>query len=315
MNVIFGSGIVGLLARKILGPSWKVIPFYRSRFFSFNPALDDNFIIRDEQLDPFIKDLYGKSLPVYVYKRAWSIAGQIISDYSSGLCSDWLSKLFGTVIPPQSEIYHSNRMNLFVYDIRVNGLYQSLVNEFLSDLKEEAAKGAVTAVGDHFFIRDGNRIDFDHAVSTIPLDALCKLMNVNVELPSKTLHYLHVETDTLDFEGFNQLLVVDSPISFFKVANISKNRYLFYCHEDIPTPGVYLMAFTPRFEIIDGTSIENALPMGHTPKLDNVERAGIYCVGSYAQWDWCMDVGSCIMRLLKYAQREFKPATMKTIKP
>ena len=84
-------------------------------FFSFNPALDDNFIIRDEQLDPFIKDLYGKSLPVYVYKRAWSIAGQIISDYSSGLCSDWLSKLFGTVIPPQSEIYHSNRMNLFVF--------------------------------------------------------------------------------------------------------------------------------------------------------------------------------------------------------
>lgn len=315
MNVIFGSGIVGLLARKILGSSWKIVPFYRSRFFSFNPALDDNFIIHDKQIEPFIKDLYGRNLPVFPYKRGWSISGQIIGQYDAGLCNDWLNKLFGQAVPPQSEIYHRDRMVLSVYDLRVNQLYQSLVNEYLEELKAESEKGEITEVGQHYFVRNGHREDFDHAVSTIPLHALCDLMKSPVELPTKTIHYLHIETEHLNFEGFNQLLVVDNFFSFFKATNIAPNRYLIYCHEDIPSPGIYFMSLIPKFDIIDGTTLEKALPLGPTPKLDNLENAGIYCVGSYAQHDWCMDVGSCIMRLLRYAQREFKPAQMKIIKP
>jgi hypothetical protein len=315
MNVIFGSGIIGLLARKILGSSWKVIPFYRSRFFSFNPALDDNFVIHDKQIEPFITDLYGHPLPVFMYKRGWSIGGHIVPEYDASLCGDWLTKIFGQEVPPQSEVYHNKRMSLFVYDLRVNELYQSLVNEYLEDLKTESALGEITQIGQHHFVRNGNRVDFDNAVSTIPLDALCRLMNVQVKLPSKTIHYLHIETEDLNFEGYNQLWVVDKAFSFYKATNVAKNRFLIYCHEEIPNPGIYFMGFIPKFDIIDGTSIENALPMGPSPKLDNLEQAGIYCVGSYAQWDWCMDVGSCMMRLLRYAQREFKPAKMKIIKP
>jgi len=315
MNVIFGSGIIGLLAKKILGESWTVIPFYRSRFFSFNPALDDNFIIHDKQIEPFITDLYGKSLPVFMYKRGWSVGGQIVPEYDASLCGDWLAKLFGQEIPPQSEVYHRDRMSLFVYDLRVNELYQSLVNEYLESLKVEAAKGEITEIGQHYFIRDGKREDFDNAVNTIPLDALSSLMNIQVDLPSKTLHYLHIETEDLNFEGFNQLLVADNIFSFYKATNVAKNRFLIYCHEEIQNPGIYFMGFIPKFDIIDGTSLERALPMGPSPKLNNLEQAGIYCVGSYAQHDWCMDVSSCIMRLLRYAQREFKPAKMKTITP
>jgi hypothetical protein len=225
MNVIFGSGIVGLLARKILGPSWKVIPFYRSRFFSFNPALDDNFIIHDKQIEPFISDLYGHPLPVFIYKRGWSVGGHIVPEYDASLCGDWLTKMFGQAVPPQSEVYHAKRMDLFVYDLRVNELYQSLVNEYLEDLKTESALGEITQIGQHHFVRNGNRVDFDNAVSTIPLNALCRLMNVEVELPSKTLHYLHIETENLNFEGFNQLWVVDRIFSFYKATNVAKNRY------------------------------------------------------------------------------------------
>lgn len=315
MNVIFGSGIIGLLAKKILGSSWKIVPFYRSRFFSFNPALDDNFIIHDNQIEPFIKDLYGRSLSIFPYKRGWSISGQIVGQYSSGLCNDWLAKLFGQDIPPQSEIYHRNRMVISVYDLRVNQLYQALVNEYLNELKEESTKGEVSQIGNHHFVRNGKREDFDNAVSTIPLHALCDLMGSNVKPETKTLHYLHIETEHLDFEGFNQLLVVDEIFSFFKSTNVAKNRYLIYCHEEIPNPGIYFMSFIPKFDIIDGTTLEDALPIGPPPKLNNIEEAGIYCVGSYAQHDWCMDVGSCIMRLLRYAQRDFKPAKMKIIKP
>lgn len=315
MNVIFGSGVVGLLARKILGPSWKIVPFYRSRFFSFNPALDDNFIIHNDELEPFISELYGRKLPIFAYRRAWSIGGEVFSEYDPSICKDWLSKIFGSRVPPHSEPYHRNHMTSFVYDLRVNELYQSLVNENLQELKSESAKGTVTEIGQHYFIRNGQREDFDRAISTIPLDALCRLMGRPMDLPAKTLHYLHLYTEHLDFEGFNQLLVVDDMFSFFKATNVAKNRYLIYCHEEIPNPGAYFMGFMPKFDIIDGTSLERALPMGMMPKLTNLERDGIYCVGSYAQHDWCMDVGSCILRLLRYAQREYKPAQMKTIKP
>jgi hypothetical protein len=308
MNVIFGSGIVGLLAKLILGPSWTVVPFYRSRFFSFNPALDDNFIIHDDEIEPFIKELTSDIKPqMFPYRRAWSVQGHLLDQWDDGLCRDWLFKIFGTNPPPQSELYYRNRMTLHVYDIRLNEIYQSLVNQYMPDLQAEAAKGQVTEVGDHYFIRDGVRNDFERAISTIPLNALCQLMKSDVNLPSKTVHYLHIRTKDLDFEGFNQTFVVDQMFSFFKAANIAPERYMIYCHEDIPNPGVYFMSFIPTFEIIDGTSIENAIPMGPMPNLSAVEKAGITCVGSYAQWDWCADVGSNILRLIRYANRGNKP--------
>ena len=308
MNVIFGSGIVGLLARMMLGDSWTVVPFYKSRFFSFNPALDDNFIITDEVLDPFIKDLQKVLAPKkYVYTRAWSVQGQLVKKWDEALCKAWLIKVFGNEIPPQAEPYLMARMNLTVYDIRVNLLYQSLQNMYMKELVEESKKGSVTEIGDHYFIRGGIRHEFDHAVNTIPLDTLLKLSNLEVELQAKTVHYFHIETDALDFEGMNQVLVVDKEISFFKVSNVAPNRYLIYAHEEIPNPGVYFMAFMGNFEILDGTTLENVIPLGTMPKLKILEKYGIFSVGSYAQWDWCMDVGSCILRTLRYSERGNKP--------
>ncbi len=314
-NVIFGGGIVALLAKYILGNDWKIIPFYRSRFFSFNPALDDNFIIRDETLDDFIKDLtHNQNVATFIYKRAWSIGGELVTIWNKDACSDWLYKIFGNQIPSQTEVYMSNRMNLFVYDIRLNQLYDQLLKANLESLKSEASKGMVSEIGDHYYIRNGIREDFDNAISTIPLDALYNLMSVkNQTLASKTLHYLHIKTSDLDFEGNNQTLVVDRLFSFYKVTNIAPDRYLFYCHEELPNPGVYLMTIMKSFDILDGTSIEHAMPMGDIPKLDWLEKQGIFCVGSFAQWDWCMDVGSCILRTIKYASRGFKPFKKKTI--
>jgi hypothetical protein len=308
-NIILGSGIVGLLAKAILGPSWKIIPFYRSRFFTFNPALDDNFLIRHQELDDFIKDLTGSlSTQTAFYKRTWSVAGQLIPTFDSGLCGDWHAKIFGNQVPPQSEPYFAGKMGHFVYDLRVNQLYAALMNKDVEDLKVEASKGQVTELGDHYYVRNGVREEFDNAVSTIPLYALYNLLGIkNQPLPSKTLHYLHVETPDLDFEGNNQALVVDRLFSFFKVTNVAPGRYLFYLHEEIPNPGIYLMTFMKKFDILEGTSIEHALPLGPIPKLEWLESKDVYCVGSYAQWDWCMDVGSCVLRLLRYAQRGFKP--------
>lgn len=308
MKIILGSGIVGLLARLILGPSWTIIPFYRSRFYSFNPSLDDNFIIRDQQIDDIIKEITKQIKPtIYEYKRAWSIGGHILPTWDDAICSDWLYKIFGDKIPPQSLAYNKDRMLFGVYDLRVNELYAQLTNAYMDELKEQAENGKVTEIGNHYIVRNGIRNDFELAISTIPLNCLTKLCGLAIELPSKDLHYWHVRTDDLDFEGYNQLLVADQLYGFFKVTNIAPGRFMFYCQEDIPNPGTYLMGFMRKFEIIDGTSIPEAMPLGPMPDLRVIEKMGIFSVGSYAQWDWCSDIGSNMLRIIRYANRGGTP--------
>ena len=133
-------------------------------------------------------------------------------------------------------------------------------------------------------------------------------MRTESQLQARTVHYLHIETDDLDFEGINQVLVADNMFSFYKVTNVAPGRYLIYCHEEIPNPGIYFMSIIQKFDILDGTSIEGAIPIGTIPKLDAIEQFGIFCTGSSAQWDWCADVGSNILRLLRYSQRGNKPS-------
>ena len=61
------------------------------------------------------------------------------------------------------------------------------------------------------------------------------------------------------------------------------------------------MQFMRNFDIIDGTSVTEALPIGQPPDVTDIESLGIQCVGGNAQWDWCMDISSCIIKLLRIA--------------
>lgn len=308
-NIILGSGIIGLLAKALL-PTWTVIPFKRSRFYSFNPALDDNFIIADPQTDEFMAAVSGAlHVETVQYRRAWSVGGQLLKDWDRGLCESWLFKIFGGNIPPQSVPYHLNRMNHTIYNLHVNKLYKRLQETYAAEISAEVAKGPITEIGDHYLVRNGIKEDYDNMLSTIPLPTLRSLMQLSpAVLPARTLHYYCIETEALDFEGVNQQLVVDNLFAFYRVSQIGPKQYLFYCHEDVPSPGLYFMPILGLFDLLDGTSIVDALPMGPIPKLDFYETKDIFCVGKTAQWDWCMDVGSCILRLQRYAQRNFKPA-------
>lgn len=306
MNVILGSGIVGLLAKAILGDNWKVIPFYKSRFFSFNPALDDNFIIADPDIDPFVKDLMGSAPAKFNYNRAWSIQGQLYPSFDQAICGDWLGNIFGQQVPGHAVAFNKDRMSFNVYDIRLNEIYKSLVSQYMPELAEESAKGLVTKISDHKIIRGNDILEYDQIVSTIPLNTLCDLMGYDADLQSKPIHYIHIATKELDFEGYNQVMVADNSFGFFKAANIAPGRFLIYCQEEIPDPGAYFMAFMQNFDIIDGTSIDNAITLGDMPSLEAFEKQDIFCVGSYAQWDWCADVGSNIKRLVRFANRGLK---------
>jgi len=293
---ILGSGIVGLLARELLGSTWKIIPFSKSRFYSFQPSLDDNFIIRDQKIDDVVTNL-GGGMGHLMYTSKMSYAGQLF-DFNKELIETWLFRLFGNDLPSHSLPYYTNRGSFFTYTLKLNQLYRSLLEKYKNEILEGNHFGKVSCITNEQIKFENSSVGYDQLVSTIPLNILMQLMGVPIELKSKQLWYYHIQTKDLDFEGANRLMIVDD-FDFYKASQIAEDRYLICCLRDTQLPGTYFAQFMKRFDMLDGTTIQNALPCGERPNLDSLENREIYCVGGHAQWDHCMDVGSSIMRLLK----------------
>lgn len=312
MKLIFGSGIVGLVARFLLGDSWTIVPFGKSRFYSFNPPLDDNFITHDKQIDSLMVELGYQATPVWL-QRAYSLGGQLFKEDKDGqLALSWLHKIFGDQTPPHASVYLSSRMGFFVYNqVRVNKLYGQLQERYQNEILAQAALGQVTEVGDHYIIRGDKRYDFERAVTTIPHGAMLKLMGKQGEPPSNTNYCIHMATSSLDFEGATQVMVVDPIFAFYKVSILAKKRYLFHLHQDLGDhAGAYFMPIMKDYDLLDGTRIPGGIPAGPMPNLSWLEQMDIFPVGSYAQHDWCADVGSNFLRLMKYAGRGEKQQSL-----
>lgn len=292
---ILGSGLVGLLARKILGSSYTIIPFYKSRFFSYNPPLDDNFIICNKEIDYGMRQIFG-DVKRYSYRRRYSFKGEIVP-FNKHVCENWIYKIFGISIPGQVLPYYAGQSELEVYDLRSSNIYQSLMQEYKDEIEKGLALGSLSNISADT-ITCGNKVmPYSHIVSTIPLNSFLGTSPSAGQLKARTVQILHVATQALNFEGCNQLLVADPELDFFKVTNIARDRYLFYFLDEQKNPGIYLMPIIPGvFDIIDGTSITDYIPLGSIPKL---VYPSIDFIGSYAQWDFCVDIGSCILRLLK----------------
>lgn len=301
MKVILGSGLIGLLARKILGPSYKLVPFAKSRFYSYNPALQDNYLTYNERYYDIIKP-YLTSMHRHPYKVAWSIGGMLHNSYDDGLCQDWLAKVFGKHVPPHSSAVLKSRFSFEVCDIRLNQLYGILMKEYEEEIQKSLAFGEPIGIKDGSIQFAKASIDYETIISTIPLDILGRLLGTPFNLPATDLHYLHVQTNKLDFEGHHQTLVVDPIFDFYKVTAVAPNRYLFYFHKPQENPGIYLLSIIGQdFDILEGTSIARALPGGQQPDLSGLEEIGIFPIGATAQWDWCLDAGSAMLRILNFA--------------
>lgn len=302
MKYILGSGLVGLLAREILGSDWTIIPFYRSRFFTFNPSLSDNFIVRNRDIDEFVRREL-KANAFFDYKIAYSINGLLYKEHDDHICKDWCSKTFGLDYGLQLVPYYKHSMSFDVYDLRCNQLYATLQEKYAEEIKKNLGLGIVTGIYDHKIKLNEKIFEYDKIISTIPLNALDALMGRKHDLVYKDTHFLHIQTQHIDFEGYNQALVVDKAFPFYKVTKLSDNRYLFYFSEDLNNPGQFFMGLFKSFDILDGTCVKDYVPCGPMPSLSSLEESNILCVGSYAQHDWCMDVSSCILRLLRFSNR------------
>lgn len=300
MNFILGSGIIGLIARHLLGADWHIIPYYKSRFFTSNPPLDDNFIIKHERLDEIIKKLFpSKIISNTFYKRSWSINGELITNGDMTIVEGWLEKVFGDNSPNHASAYYHKKDVFQIYDhIRITELYKSLLDSYMSEIKNNINLGQPTKISNGYIYFGENRKPYNKIISTIPAFVLNDLFFKNIQLKTKDIHYLHLYSEEIDLEGANQVLVCDKHIDFYKVVNIAPSRYLFYFLNDVKHPGIYMQSFIRNFEIIDGTMVKQALMLGNMVNNKKLNDENVYPIGGYAEWDHCLDVGSCILRLL-----------------
>lgn len=295
---ILGSGIVGLLARFILGDSWQLIPFGRSRFYSFNTPLADNHIIRTNKIDAVLTDL-GYSKATVHYQRVFSYIGQLIFSGESFVKQAFIEKLFGGSQHPLAD--KLLRTADEVYQVKITDLYQGLMAAYTNEIRTSLETyGALQSIGEHTLITQNQTLEFDRVVSAIPLDHLYGLMGTSYDLPARDLWYYHVKTSSIDLEGANEALVVDGPFDFYKVTNIRPDEYIFHCLRDLVNPTDYLSAFIgTEFKLLNSTTMQRALPVGAPPRLEILENNGIYPVGCHGQWDYFMDIASGVNRLVK----------------
>lgn len=295
---ILGSGLTGLLARHILGDSWKLIPFGRSRFYSTRPVIGDNYIIRSDEMDSVMDGL--EFLPhTFQYNKAFSIAGQLVFSEQSFAKDQYIQKLFGADTHPAAGIL--TKTVLTVYKTSAVEVYLSLMAKYLDEIRTSTnTHGKVVAMSDHHIKTEKSDLEFDRIISTIPLDAMLAYHGKKVEMPARDMWYYLIKSPTTDIEGAREALVADNVIDFHKVTRVGPQEYLFHSLREIITPMQYFKSFLgSRIEILNNTSIAKAIPLGQPPDLKELEAAGVYPVGDHGQWDYFMDPASCVNRIRK----------------
>jgi hypothetical protein len=306
MNLILGSGLIGSLARTIFGDGWQWVPFKKSRYYSFNIPLADNYVVYDPAVESVMRNLCPSTTPI-MYKRPYSFMGQLMY-HDLGLES-YLKKLYGDKVPILAKtLFKSSFMTYNTTAQRIyNQLERTLEEKRDNDIKSLGELVELDLVNKKAkFVRrisdsHGETIirEFDKIISTIPLDAFLKLAGRSADFlvaKSECMYHIHTKHDV---ENASQILVSDLDILFHKVQVLDKDRFVFHTLEPIPDAyGYFGSCFGYNLDIADASRIENSIPIGEPPDMTEYEQYGVYCVGSNAQWDNMMDITSCLKRLL-----------------
>lgn len=307
MNFILGSGLVGVLAHRILGTQWSWIPFKRSRYYSWGVPYADNFVIYDDKITDIIKGITGQSTPVF-RKRPFSYFGQLMYQELPIAVDPYLSKVYGDKIPTLAP--RLLRTTYSTYNLKATDLYASLqtksqdaintgVKHFGELIAIDTTNHVITTKFDNNGVVESRKFEYDKIISTIPLSALNTYCKIDSKLPSRAVCTYYLVTDAVNLEGAEDALVSDAEIGFFKVHMLQKNHWMFWTFDAIENPHQFFgNILNYKIDIMEAKRIDEALPLGDPPDLGYLEKCGIYCVGSNAQWDDFMDVASCIKRLL-----------------
>ena len=301
MNFILGSGITGLLAKFILGDNWQLIPFGRSRFYSFVPPMADNHVVCHDDVEDVIRKL-GFNPTFERLLRATSYSGQLLFGDATFVKDIYLDKLFHQNPHPAAKLLFRHELNIYRYATatEVYGLLQRMYKSAIDQAIQQYGTMSKISTLDRTITTQNGSYTYSKIVSTIPLDALMEYVGTPMQLPSIDAWYYHVTTPSLNLEGARQVFVADAAFDFYKVDKLLNNQYVFHCKCDLGNPIAYLGAFlNNRLSIENASQIKKAYPIGSPPNLNSIEQANIFPVGSHAQWDYFMDVSSSIRRLTR----------------
>jgi len=291
-KVILGGGLIGLLAREILGAEWTIIPNGSSRFYGNLPPLADYHIV----ITPKVADVLPVStLNPIKFTRAFSYGGELIFN-NTIWASMYMKKVFGE---------DDARKILFRIEETVSRtsaveVFQGLMLKYREEILANHTKfGKIVSIDGDSITTTNSKIGFNKAISTIPLDALMGYMNIDHNLESRDIYIYHVEC-AFNLEGADQVLVVDEYIDFYKVNAVDENNFVFFSFNEILDTDTYFRAFLGNCKVINSTKLSGAFPIGNPPDLKWLgEKHNIYPVGSCAEWDDFVDISTSVMRLLK----------------
>lgn len=295
MNYILGSGLVAFIA-KTMYPDYHLIPVGKSRYYQYDAAICDDYIFCHKDVDEVVESIVRSFIPV-MFKRAISYNGQLIFNCDSPFMNNWANKAYNN--NPHPRIKLSIQDDGFVYNCSCIDLFKKLEQKCISTCKDFILQQEKITQIDHLnrVVHTNKRlIEYDKLINTTPLNYILKLMGIENSLECLDLHTIIVETESLDFEGASELLVADANIDFYKCTFLGNNRYQFYSTKEIPDISSYLRVFMDRFDIISGTCVKEAVPVGDPSQYESMP-GHIVNVGSNAQWDDGMDMSSCIRRL------------------
>jgi hypothetical protein len=298
MNFILGSGIIGYLAKEIF--DWHIVPFKKSRYYTFEIPFADNYIVLDKDIDNFMNCYYPHNVQI-INKSAFSFKGGLINDDQT-LRELYVNKAYNS--NPHPSATKLLKTIFSAYEVNVKQVHDMLFKKHIAHINDNIKKyGEVVSINvqSKEIIFKTGKVAYDNIISTIPLDALCKYAGHTMDLPSSDLYVYHLASNIINLEGSVQCYVCDDNIEFYKVQKIGDDQYLFWSGGVIEQPYKYFgLFFGYDFEILEVVKIEKAIPLGVPPDLSCFADNGIFCVGSNAQWDDFMDVSSCIKRLLRH---------------
>jgi len=298
-DLILGSGIIGCIA-KFLHPNAIFVPFKKSRYYTFDFPLADNFILYSEDIDDIMINMSPKNKMKIFFKSALSFEGQLLEG-DDKIKEIYLKKLYDDHYQEYAPKLLTTAFS--VYPVPVIELYNQLQNSQVDEINS-----SINEFGDLVKIDVKQKIaifkekkkEYDKIISTIPLSALLSLCGMSLPLKSKDVCFYRITSEKVDLEGRQSCFVVDEFIEFFKVVELEKHMHMFWAFDKIENPYQYFGSFlTHNIDIEECQRIEDAIPIGEKPDLSELEKYSIFCVGSNAQHDDFMDISSCIKRLLR----------------
>jgi len=296
---ILGSGVVGLLAKHILGDQYTLIPYKKSRYYSFDIPIADNEIAFNDQTSELLSSLHILTKKQY-FPTAVSLKGELFFNKNI-----WINPVVEKIYQDDPHPLAAKILSADIdaHSVTVKELYGHLMEKHSKDINAGLQMNIDSiSTSKRTITIDGETFDYDRIVSTIPLYTLLNLTKTRSPLDADDYHVYLIATDAFNLEGAKRCFIGDLPIPFWKVNVIGQGAYQFFSNgEAAGAEAVFSLLTKGRFRIVASTKIDRAFPRGAPPVilLERLKSNDIECIGSNARWDYFYDISTCLNHLLK----------------